>query len=229
MKAADAILIIEKFTNDILGTIIPGVVLLCILKLLGIVDALAVFSGTDFSATALFLMTAYLLGQVLDQVFNCSERLLGHQRNSPEMENAKVFKQLLLEQTAGWGAEDSKAQALIKELEVGRLRSMAMTMSEEAKYVSRRFRFLQILFSSSATALFVCVLFCLSMIVLEAWLRASFERTQLELLLIASVSTVVGALLLFRSYEFRRRSDRVCFDSAVTELLQRKIETKNQK
>ena len=100
MKAADWISALEKFLNDILGTVIPGAVLLILLSYAGISKFVDLSSLTLFQQNFLFLIASYVLGHLLDQIslsFPVSKiiKFLDNDDSENRNKNIRIFKSLL--------------------------------------------------------------------------------------------------------------------------------------
>lgn len=217
MKLGEFIAALEKFFNDILGTLVPGAILIIGLYYL---DALWAFDLplVDFTSSFnVFLMgiVAYLVGHIIDEI------------------NLKIIpkSKFKLEENSSFLVFKAWVHAQLKEKKIDKnfdnseitieipprsLRSIAMTVSADATYISRRFRFLQLLFRGTATALIMLTILSFVFEVLGLFFGHKFGLS----LLVQSV-LVIGVATLFynRARVFGERSDKACFDCAIATII----------
>lgn len=100
------------------------------------------------------------------------------------------------------------------------LRSIAMTLSKEGEFLSRKFKFIELLCRASAASLIITALlaFCHLMIQLIGG-----QPMSLKFIALIVLSFVIAPILLERSKKFRSQSDRVPFSYVVANILRDQV------
>lgn len=219
MDFSSAIKAVERFLNDILGLIIPGGVL--VVGLQHFVELGSVSNWKLGVATTLdvlgWIATTYLAGHVIDQL--C--RTLWKRNKKRETSGSQiVFDNWIVENLSSQIPLDP-SEAIMRSSK----RSIAMSMSEEARDLSRRFKFLQLLCDGVATALLVIIVFGAGVIGFQ-----TFKDLPLSSLMIAEMAVAIPLVVLMRrrAAMWEGRSDCVCFDVVIGEILKNRLLTMEQ-
>ena len=220
MKIEEATETIAKFFNDLIGAWVPGAVFAISLVLMHLgpegLQSIVKFSDTT-SASLTLAGLLFALGHALLALHEQAlKRLLSCIKFAKDFDKADAMKR----QSYTWFAELVRAQQTgpnVADWSYNDLRSLALSVSNEAASLGRRFMFISLLCNGVGTALAIVVFdfaFC-------SWLSPellfSYDRAapwQLQALLLLGV-----ALTLFKQGEtFYGRAMATPFSIAVAEL-----------
>lgn len=218
MNFAELISALEAFFNEIVGFLVPGGLLLLGLSQLGVLALVGapLPAELDTGHIILLVFLAYLLGHVLAQL---KLVVFGRWKHAFENEPAyELFSSWVDEQSAGLVDKGG-----LTPMRGYTLRGVAMTLSREGQYLSRRFRFIELLCTGSAMALILLALTSFG-IVISQWQRG--ESMDALLLLQGAVEFLIAGLLVFRARRFYRQSVNVSFQCVVADLMKPKMKTK---
>ena len=217
LKLGEFIAALEKFFNDIMGTLIPGFILLIGLANLGILSFLQ-FPIVDLSkASSIFAIgiLSYLTGHLIDQV---NQRFAPSLSYKPKVNSSYTSFENWVHQYLAKQKIDHKIDASDEKVRLGQrsLRSVAMTLSADATYISGRFRFLELLFNSTATALVILAILTILLNIFEFIQGFPFSKS---LLVRPAIFIVIAMLFYKRASTFGERSDAACFDCALATII----------
>lgn len=219
MDFANAIKAIERFLNDILGTIIPGGVFIVGAQWLlktgwGLDWSLPIESTTELLA---WVAIAYLTGHSIDQL----KGILWKPQTALESDRAFEFFK-------SWISDSPTSIKLgidFSNEDRASLRSIAMSMSTEARDLSRRFKFLQLMCDGVAFAIAALAVAC----TVTYAIRLLRDRAApIELIVAVVLAAAVSALLRMRGKRWEKAADSVCFDVVVGEELVRHSKMTNE-
>lgn len=265
IKFSEILSSFEKFFNDIVGSIIPGLFLLFGLSQLGFFEKLPLQKEEAFSAETLFLLIAasYITGHLLSEIYRQRLSLArdrearapyqdtgGIEKRGEEegeagesndrMDSSSVaiksnslliFRNWLETQIADWrdhpetrspdeASEIPRDGPQKIDLHWSELRSIAMTLSEEAKFLSRRFKFIELLCAGVSNALWGLALAGLGKMAFQYF---NNESMSVMFLALAAAEIAAARILYQRAKRFGRLSNKVCFDCAVADVVQKNI------
>ena len=234
MKFGELITALEKFFNDILGSIIPGGLFLIGLWFIGALAWLGLsdLKVSDVGTLFVLVVIAYLLGHVLDEVNRRCFSYVGKDNEKGEEDRSyHIFRVWVEKQftsvparAADGGDGGAATPPLVnpadwQDLTESDLRSVAMTLSDDAEKLSRRFKFIELCCRGTATALVVVAALAALKLLVQLGCQDPME---LKLLLLVLATIGIVPFLYLRANVFRGRSDTVCFDCAVAYLLEKK-------
>ncbi len=236
MKVNELLEAFLKLFNDLIGAVIPGLVLILGLAIIHTEHGVSMIShrlpSSDWGA-AIVVTVSYAAGHVLISLASLGETAwnwLKEQRKTPQKTSNNfsydLFKRYIeLQIRAQRFLRDSGTPSLATEnVPFNELRNIAMTMSAEAAALGYRFMSISLFCNGVGTALCVIVLDAL----LCGWiLPNSIVVNDVTGLIAQSVVLLFVAFLLFRrAYSFRRRALDTPFSIALTQLLFAKQEMK---
>lgn len=226
MKVDDAIETLTRFFNDLIGSLVPGAVLITGLAFMhlegsNLSAAVKLFESTPLALTVVGLMYAigHLLLAIFDVVIQPALQLLKLTKRFDETAAkarqsysffsdfiSKARKEEQLSQPVVWGYHD--------------LRSVALSMAPEGASLGRRFMFISLLCNGTGTALLILTVDFMVCLMTNPLLLATAIQTihwlaQLALILIAAWS------LFRRAESFYSRAMSTPFSIAVAEIIQR--------
>lgn len=224
MKFSEILDALARHFNDIIGSVIPGAVLLFGLGHLGVLEKLKLpeLSEPTIYQLIVWIFAAFLTGHFLSEVNkSVLSRWLGKGKPS-DLEKRASFVAF-----RSWVQNKSGAHSLSLEtapsgggrvLQFGEheLRSMAMTLSDEAKFLSRRFKFIELLCGGTSTALILIATLTLTIELYQLICGLWVEPMKVALVII---EVCVALPLYKRASHFRGISGRVCFDCVMAEIL----------
>jgi hypothetical protein len=233
MKFTELIAALEKFLNDILGNVIPGGLLLLGLGYLGIPKMMGIepLDMSDGGVVFVVVIIAYVLGHFIDELnrfIRSKYRNEPHERKQEKQEKSLktdrsflIFTSWLGKQVdqmglnrkflKEYGVTDTK-----KDIDIGDLRSIAMSLSSEGTFLSRRFKFIELCCRGTATVLAGLAVIALGQIIYNVGYKLPAQK---NLLLFILCAMPVAWLLYARARTFRARSATVCYDCAVAEII----------
>lgn len=169
MKIDDALETITRFFNDLIGGVIPGLVLLCGLLVMHVgprEEIITLASKTDGTSVALFVALIYAVGHVLlaihlnivQWLFQKIDLLKLDQISDLEKKKSYLIFQMLVANKIDSLGLDKANPALSSSWKYHDLRSLALSMSSEASSLGRRFMFISLLCNGVGTALLIMLL-----------------------------------------------------------------------
>ena len=220
MKVEEIVSTIAKFFNDLIGTLVPGVVLavgLAVMHLSPSQIQSAVKLGDTTGVALVTIGILFALGHVLVAVYEHGlKSLLGLVKPLSEFNEAEASKR----QSFEWFAKlvkDQQAGSSATDWGYHDLRSVALSVSSEAADLGRRFMFISLLCNGVGAALFIITLdYATCKLLFPSLLYAHDQAAPwyIQVLLLAG-----AAFLLFkRGNVFYSRAMATPFSIAVAEL-----------
>ena len=210
MNLESAIAAVERFFLDIIGAVIPGLVV-CFgsARVLGTewtIGTLSVTPGSPGFSWPVAIGVAYILGHAVDQVAEhlVMPRFLGRNRLLAAIAdtfNYQAFRQYELQRLPPTSVGSQATRAAARE--VRELRNRALTLaSEEDKSRIFRFMFLSLFMGGTVSAIaYLLLLWILVRLAPGPWPEVLG-------------AVIVTALLMWRSWDFYERAQRVPFSMA---------------
>lgn len=169
MKIDDALETITRFFNDLIGTLVPGLVLITGLLVMhiGNSDHLnELISKSSGILLSMVLALSYALGHIILAVFSSviqkPLQRCGVLSNNPikSLDKKKLFVlfQKLLSKKIDELTLDKPDEVAAKDWGYNDLRSLALSMSNEASSLGRRFMFISLLCNGVGTAILVMLI-----------------------------------------------------------------------
>ncbi len=215
------------FFNDIIGTVLPGFVLLSGLKILNKKYAILEIPNLqldNFLQGFSILALSYILGhgllglhKILKKISDfIKSKLRGQKQEKNKPEQDALFQDLIKcfsDRFSSLGG--LRATIDPQKYSQNQIRNIAMTISKEGQKVSVRFRFISLLCIGVATALFILLFVFVISHILKY--RSDFISTKFVLF---SVAMSFGIYIFYdRGQEFSKRSFRTPFATALSELM----------
>jgi hypothetical protein len=229
MKPNEFLSAVAYFFNDIIGTAVPGLLLLVLLAFvhgpeLDLVTNKAAERGWVILIT---ICVAYAIGHVVtslhDAVRDALKRLRrlvnrgGAARSDSETPPQLLLREILTAKLVQLGPS-ANAQ-LISTLTPKDLRNVALTVSQSAGELARRFRFLALFCHGVGMSLILVAMYSFVLFRFVVHVRTVFGSDQFALWSFVGLS-LVGAWLLFRKgNDFHRMSWEAPFAVAAGDLL----------
>lgn len=166
MKIDDALETITRFFNDLIGGVIPGLVLLCGLIIMHVgprEDITALLLKFDGTSVAFLVALVYAVGHVLLAIHsNIVQWLLQKicllrkdQITYLGKNKSYLIFQMLVSKKFGALGLDQANTVVSSDWKYHDLRSLALSMSSEASSLGRRFMFISLLCNGVGTALLI--------------------------------------------------------------------------
>lgn len=230
MKFTELIAALEKFLNDILGNVIPGGLLLLGLGYLGIPKMMGIepLDMSEGGVVFVVVIIAYVLGHFIDELnrfIRSKNRSEPHERKQEKSlktdHSFLIFASWLGKQVDQMGLDrkflkEYGVTDTQRDIDIGDLRSIAMSLSSEGTFLSRRFKFIELCCRGTATALAGLAVIALGQIIYNVGYKLPAQK---NLLLFILCAMPVAWLLYARARTFRARSATVCYDCAVAEII----------
>lgn len=229
MKIDDAVETIAHFFNDLIGTLIPGIVLVAGLLVMHIdmpiymqgsvehADGFLVFVLLSlFFATghAVLALHSALINPILRKSsFIPEDPLSKLSKKQPYLIFEKLMSTRMGELPLGKSTEQGDAKWSYNDL-----RSLAFTISPEAASLGRRFMFISLLCNGVATAIFILLLDYVVCVMIAPHLIVQYESALPVLMQVILLISVAG-LLFKRGEEFYARAMSAPFPVALSEFI----------
>lgn len=241
MSIANFLTSLQRFFNDIVGSVIPGGILIFGLLGLGYFDGLqSLIDGAGASALLLWIITAFISGHVIAEINRQADTLLGvhlvkfcrwiwahfvpsQDKNYQSVSGEELFSATVAHHAFGGqqgdASDGAEPPALPLRTNLRSLRAIALSMNDSGAALSNRFRFLQLLCSGTGTALLI--LFVLAM---RSYSQDMADDQQVSLAAFQSwfLILVVAPLLHLRASMFKNSADAVGFEAALGGLIAKK-------
>lgn len=217
------------FFNDIIGTIVPGFILLIGFKILNIKYEIIEIPNLqlDNSLQIISIITlSYILGHGILGFYQFSNGFLkfnDYEKEKNDLKQEALYQDLILcykerFSNIAWLSSTIDPQ----KFSPNQIRNIAMTISKEGQSLSVRFMFISLLCMGVATSLFILLL----VFVISHYLKYQCAFISVKFVLL--FAGVAFAIFIFhdRGKEFSKRSFRTPFATALTELM---LDKKNEK
>lgn len=216
MKLSDFLTALDKYFKDIFGMVIPGGILLIGLFFLRINEAFAVSIDPEKSNQLILgIIAAYLLGHIIANLrYTLLPQKNHHAIDMTGNPSYQAFNQWAMKKSA------EKLSISHSEFHIAYsfkdLRSMAMTVSTKGESLSRRFKFIELLCAGTAVSL---IIFAILGGLTSIFKLVKRQPMELEVLISIAVAVLFVWPLTARARTYKNQSDRVPFECAVAEIL----------
>ncbi|MES9902677.1 MAG: hypothetical protein ABW168_08335 [Sedimenticola sp.] len=221
------------FFNDIIGSVIPGIILLYGVFVFSGIPDLGFFNQTDVNNSINWILLtsiAFIIGHAVNSIhavlmnfqmfiyklqsmkliidFYNKHSIIKYRKYEPIKFKEDYAPLISYVDNHVNGASVTKYNI---NPSLSYYRNIVMTLSKEAGHTARRFMFISLACHASATS--IGLTFLISLVFLNP------RISQFELLLFATLSLLISMALNARGFYFKDISDRVAFPIATAELL----------